>query len=82
MTRIRLVLLQVIILLQVFVSGCAYINAQRDDVDSLITKWLSEQEFDKARNTLSQVKTTHPQFLKLMLRKKEINEQISFLDYS
>jgi len=60
---------------QILLSSCAYINAQREDVDSLITKWLSEQEFDKARNTLTKVETTHPQFLKLMLRKKEIFEK-------
>lgn len=62
-------------LVQLFITSCAYINAQRDDVNSLITKWITEQEFDKARNTLTQVKTTHPQFLKLMLRKKEIFEK-------
>jgi len=61
-----------ILLLQVFISSCAYYNAQRDDVNSLITKWLTEQEFDKANKTLTQVKTTHPQYLELMLRKKEI----------
>jgi len=70
----NVILIQILII-QVFVSSCAYINAQRDDVDSLITKWLTEQEFDKAQQTLLQVKTTHPQYLKLMLRKKEINEK-------
>ncbi|MFV2060358.1 MAG: hypothetical protein ACC653_06705 [Gammaproteobacteria bacterium] len=56
-------------------SSCAYLDAQRDDVDSLITKWLSEQEYDKALDTLSEVKTVHPQYFKLMLRKKEITKQ-------
>ncbi len=64
-----------VFLLPIFLSSCAYIDAQRDDVDSLITKWLSEQEYDKARDTLTKVKTTHPQYLKLMLRKKEISKQ-------
>jgi len=64
-----------ILLLQIFASGCAYLNAQRDDVNSLITKWITEQEFDKATNTLSQVKSTHPQYLQLMLRKNEISDK-------
>ncbi len=68
-------ILLIIILLQISFSGCAYINAQRDDVNSLITKWLSEQEYDKAKNTLKQVKTSHPQYSKLMRRKKEIFEK-------
>ncbi len=60
---------------QLVISSCAYINAQRDDVNSLITKWITEQEFDKAKNTLKQVKTSHPQYSKLMLRNKEIFEK-------
>jgi hypothetical protein len=64
-----------ILALPLLISSCAYLNAQRDDVNSLITKWLSEQEYDKAQNTLTEVKTTHPQYLKLMLRKKEVTDQ-------
>lgn len=64
--------LAIVLASQLFVSSCAYINAQRNDVNGLITKWIAEQEFDKARDTLKQVKTTHPQYLKLMLRNKEI----------
>lgn len=57
---LKKVVFVLVILFQIFVSGCAYINAQRDDVNSLITKWISEQEFDKANNTLRKLNQRIP----------------------
>lgn len=61
-----------LILLLLFLQGCAYLNSLSSDLPQQIDEWAAAQEYGKALDTLSYVSKKHKQYALLKRQKRKI----------
>ena len=69
--------LVIILVILPLLTGCgsAFVASRQDDIVTQIDVWSAENEYGKAFATLDYVKTSHPQYQELQLRKKTLLTQ-------
>ena len=74
--RLSSVLVFILFVLPLLSScGTAFVASKQDDVLTQIDVWSAENKYGKAFATLNYVKTSHPQYAELQIRKKTLLTQ-------
>ncbi len=74
--RLSSVLVFILFVLPLLSScGTAFVASKQDDILTQIDVWSAENEYGKAFATLDYVKTSHPQYAELQIRKKTLLTQ-------
>lgn len=55
-------------------SGCALLHSLDKDLDKQVDAWVKNQEFTKALDALSLVRKTHPKYLLLLEKTKDVKK--------
>lgn len=70
----RLGRLALVALGTLLLTGCAYLDAMREDLDARLEQWVAEEEYGRALDTLRYVDRKHPRYATLVRQRQRIQK--------